>query len=155
MANRLQLRRDGAQQWANVNPILAQGELGIEIDTSRIKIGDGVTAWNSLKYERPIETESNTANTLVKRDADGNFEAGAITASVIGNAATATQEELLEQFQTRYNNLISENQELAKKIKDNEATALKLLGAIETLQYLNPPAPQPTEVEEPAEVPAA
>ena len=40
---------------------------------------------------------------------------------------TATQEELLEQFQTRYNNLISENQELAKKIKDNEATALKLL----------------------------
>ena len=66
---------------------------------------------------------------------------------------TATQEELLEQFQTRYNNLISENQELAKKIKDNEATALKLLGAIETLQYLNPP--EPTEVEETAEVPAA
>ena len=91
MANRIQLRRDGAQQWANVNPILAQGELGIEIDTSRLKIGDGVTAWNSLKYERPLETESNTANTLVKRDADGNFEAGAITASLIGNAATATR----------------------------------------------------------------
>ena len=68
---------------------------------------------------------------------------------------TATQEELLEQFQTRYNNLISENQEMAKKIKDNESTALILLGAIETLQYLNPPAPEPTEVEEPAEVPAA
>ena len=91
MANRIQLRRDGAQQWANVNPILAQGEIGIEIDTSRIKIGDGVTPWNSLKYERPIETESNTANTLVKRDADGNFAAGAITASLIGNAATATR----------------------------------------------------------------
>ena len=70
MANRLQLRRDGAQQWANVNPILAQGELGIELDTSRLKIGDGVTPWNSLKYERPLETESNTANTLVKRDAE-------------------------------------------------------------------------------------
>ena len=91
MANRIQLRRDGAQQWANVNPILAQGEIGIEIDTSRLKVGDGVTSWNSLKYERPIETESNTANTLVKRDADGNFEAGAITASVIGNSATATR----------------------------------------------------------------
>ena len=91
MANRIQLRRDGAQQWANVNPILAQGELGIELDTSRLKIGDGVTPWNSLKYERPLETESNTADTLVKRDADGNFEAGAITASIIGNAATATR----------------------------------------------------------------
>ena len=85
MANRLQLRRDGAQQWANINPILAQGELGIEIDTSRIKIGDGVTPWNSLRYERPLETESNTANTLVKRDADGNFEAGAVSATLIGN----------------------------------------------------------------------
>ena len=91
MANRLQLRRDGAQQWANINPILAQGELGIEIDTSRLKIGDGVTPWNSLRYERPLETESNTANTLVKRDADGNFEAGAITASLVGNSATATR----------------------------------------------------------------
>ena len=60
-------------------------------DTSRLKIGDGVTPWNSLKYERPLETESNTADTLVKRDADGNFEAGAITASLIGNAATATR----------------------------------------------------------------
>ena len=91
MANRLQLRRDGAQQWANINPILAQGELGIEIDTSRIKIGDGVTPWNSLKYERPLETESNAANTLVKRDADGNFQAGAVTATLIGNASTSTR----------------------------------------------------------------
>ena len=76
MANRIQLRRDGAQQWANVNPILAQGELGIEIDTSRLKVEMVLLLGNSLKYERPIETESNTANTLVKRDADGNFEAG-------------------------------------------------------------------------------
>jgi hypothetical protein len=91
MANRIQLRRDGAQQWANVNPTLAQGELGIEIDTGRIKIGDGVTTWNQLRYERPIEAETNTANTLVKRDADGGFQAGAITATLIGNASTATR----------------------------------------------------------------
>ena len=51
MANRLQLRRDGPQQWANVNPILAQGELGIELDTSRLKIGDGVTPWNSMGHD--------------------------------------------------------------------------------------------------------
>ena len=49
MANRIQLRRGGAQEWANANPILAQGELGIELDTGRIKIGDGVTSWNSLR----------------------------------------------------------------------------------------------------------
>ena len=91
MANRIQLRRGGAQEWANANPTLAQGELGIELDTGRIKIGDGVTAWNSLRYNRPIESVSSTANTLVQRDADGNFAAGTITATLIGNASTASR----------------------------------------------------------------
>ena len=91
MANRIQLRRGSAQEWSNVNPTLAIGELGIEIDTGRIKIGDGVTAWNSLKYERPLESITNTPNTMVQRDADGNFQAGLITASLLGNASTATR----------------------------------------------------------------
>jgi hypothetical protein len=65
---------------------------------------------------------------------------------------TASQEELLEQFQTRYKNLLRENNELSKKIKDNEATALKLLGAIETLEYL---APKEEEEEAEEETPAA
>ena len=91
MANRLQLRRGGAQEWANSNPTLAQGELGIELDTGRFKIGDGVSAWNTLRYERPVESTSNTANTLVQRDADGNFAAGTITATIIGNASTAAR----------------------------------------------------------------
>ena len=91
MANRIQLRRGGAQEWANSNPTLAQGELGIELDTGRFKIGDGVTAWNTLTYERPVESTSNTANTLVQRDADGNFAAGTITATVIGNASTSSR----------------------------------------------------------------
>ena len=91
MANRIQLRRGGAQEWANENPTLAQGEIGIELDTNRFKIGDGVRGWNTLPYERPIESVANTANTLVVRDADGNFSAGSITATVIGNAATASR----------------------------------------------------------------
>ena len=32
------------------NPVLADGEIGVETDTDKIKIGDGVTAWNSLPY---------------------------------------------------------------------------------------------------------
>ena len=91
MANRIQLRRGGAQDWANSNPTLAQGELGIELDTGRFKIGDGVTAWNTLRYERPVESTSNTANTLVQRDADGNFSAGTITSTIIGNSSTASR----------------------------------------------------------------
>ena len=55
--------------------------------------------------------------------------------------------ELVGQFKERYQNLINENNSLSKKIKDNEATALKLLGAIETLEYLNPTEEEETEEE--------
>tara|TARA_B100001250_G_scaffold25844_1_gene21398 strand:+ start:255 stop:470 length:216 start_codon:yes stop_codon:yes gene_type:complete len=55
---------------------------------------------------------------------------------------------LVGEFKERYQTLINENNQLSKKIKDNEATALKLLGAIETLEYLNPT--QETEEETPA-----
>ena len=99
MANRIQLRRGGAQEWANANPTLAQGELGIELDTGRFKIGDGVTAWNTLRYERPVESVSSTANTLVQRDADGNFSAGTITATLIGRSSTADRLSSTRQIQ--------------------------------------------------------
>tara|TARA_B100001250_G_scaffold410520_1_gene437120 strand:- start:812 stop:1063 length:252 start_codon:yes stop_codon:yes gene_type:complete len=46
-----------------------------------------------------------------------------------------SQEEMLAQFKTRYANFIEENKQLATKIKENEIQALKLQGAIETLQY--------------------
>jgi len=47
----------GQSKWSGVNPVLAQGEVGYEIDTNRIKIGDGLTAWNSLQYasNSPVE----------------------------------------------------------------------------------------------------
>ena len=44
------LRRGLAAKWAEVNPILAEGEPGFATDTFDLKIGDGVTAWNSLPY---------------------------------------------------------------------------------------------------------
>lgn len=49
-----------------------------------------------------------------------------------------SQEDMLSQFRERFTKLIEENQRLAAKIKENEQTALKLQGAIETLEYYNP-----------------
>lgn len=46
-----------------------------------------------------------------------------------------SQEEMLSNFKQRYASLLDENQKLAAKIKENEVTALKLQGAIETLEY--------------------
>ena len=50
MASIIQLRRDTVANWSSANPTLAQGELGIETDTLKIKVGDGITAWSSLDY---------------------------------------------------------------------------------------------------------
>ena len=50
MGVRIQLRNDLATNWKTKNPILAQGELGIESDSRKLKIGDGTTTWNHLIY---------------------------------------------------------------------------------------------------------
>ena len=55
MADRIQIRRDTKDRWADLNPILAAGEMGFEIDNNRIKIGNGITAWNSLHYVTETE----------------------------------------------------------------------------------------------------
>lgn len=50
MADMIQIRRDTAANWTAANPILAQGELGAETNTSKIKIGNGSSTWSALSY---------------------------------------------------------------------------------------------------------
>jgi hypothetical protein len=50
MAVQIQLRNDTAANWTAANPTLAIGEVGVETDTSKFKVGTGSTAWNSLAY---------------------------------------------------------------------------------------------------------
>ena len=50
MAARIQIRRDTSSNWASANPTLNSGELGLETNTNKIKVGDGSTAWSSLAY---------------------------------------------------------------------------------------------------------
>ena len=47
---RIQLRNDLAATWDSKNPVLKKGEIGIEIDTRKMKVGDGTTTWNALSY---------------------------------------------------------------------------------------------------------
>ena len=50
VAKRLQLRHDTAANWTAANPRLLSGEVGIETDTNRMKIGNGILNWASLPY---------------------------------------------------------------------------------------------------------
>lgn len=50
MTTTIQLKRGISTDWTTNNPVLAAGEVGIETDTNKMKIGDGSTAWTSLAY---------------------------------------------------------------------------------------------------------
>lgn len=43
-------RNDIASNWESANPILMKGEIGIEINTRKAKVGDGVKPWLELPY---------------------------------------------------------------------------------------------------------
>jgi hypothetical protein len=47
---RFQVRRDTATNWTDNNPRLADGEMGYETNTGRMKIGDGMNLWRDLPY---------------------------------------------------------------------------------------------------------
>lgn len=47
---RIQLRNDTAENWTNANPVLLKGEMGVETDTGKTKIGNGIDHWTTLKY---------------------------------------------------------------------------------------------------------
>ncbi len=51
----LQIRHDEAADWTTRNPLLAQGEYGLETDTFLLKVGDGVTYWNDLRYLNKLD----------------------------------------------------------------------------------------------------
>jgi hypothetical protein len=65
---RIQIRRGTATEWTNADTalnasgglVLAAGEMGVETNTRKIKIGDGSTRWSSLDYiasDSPAITE--------------------------------------------------------------------------------------------------
>ena len=46
----LQIRNATATNWTTRNPVLAEGEFGLETDTFLLKIGDGIRTWQNLPY---------------------------------------------------------------------------------------------------------
>ena len=57
MSTTIKLRRGTNSQWtSNSSIVLASGEPALEIDTGRLKIGNGVLAWSGLPYSFILPT---------------------------------------------------------------------------------------------------
>jgi hypothetical protein len=74
---RMKQLRKTAAAWTTANTVLLAGEIGLESDTSKIKVGDGTTAWNSLAYGG------------IKGDAGSNGADGLSYFAVVTDATTA------------------------------------------------------------------
>lgn len=85
VVTQIQLRRGTAASWTSSNPVLAAGEMGVETDTGKAKIGNGVTAWNSLSY-----SITGAAGTVTSVTAGTGLSGGTITGSGTIAIDTAT-----------------------------------------------------------------
>jgi hypothetical protein len=63
----IKLRRDTTVAWAAANPVLADGEPGLDTTTGLVKYGNGATTWNSLPY-----AGVDPATTMSARGSDPN-----------------------------------------------------------------------------------
>jgi hypothetical protein len=75
MAKRIQLRRDISTNWERINPILAQGEVGVDLSVKNFKIGDGAARWEELEYAIVSGKLGRVnADTYIETGADQNNE---------------------------------------------------------------------------------
>ena len=70
---RIRPRRSTRDEWEYYNPVLAEGEMGIEVPdtgvgtgTIKVKIGDGVTRWKDLPYAINLENIEDSIEKILK-----------------------------------------------------------------------------------------
>lgn len=82
-------RVDTIQNWEENNPVLEDGEMGIERETRQFKIGDGFTPWNDLEPgglrgpPGPAGFISEDANNRLRYGADGGLYVPEFTVDLV------------------------------------------------------------------------
>lgn len=94
MKTRIVIRNDIAANWVASNPILLKGELGIETDTNKFKIGDGVKAWKDLAYSPEIDANAVT----LTGDITATYSFGKYTPDSTGRVTIPAEGKTLEEF---------------------------------------------------------
>lgn len=63
---KIQVRRDTTSGWSTANPTLSLGEIGLDTDLKKFKIGDGSTAWNTLAFQKADSAEKVVMNGVAR-----------------------------------------------------------------------------------------
>ena len=93
----IQLRGGTAEDMSNANPVLLRREIAVELDTGRIKCGDGVHSWNELPYSG-LASPPNDGKAYVMRNGEWETVPETVTES-----HTLTANEVKEQgFRLKY-----------------------------------------------------
>lgn len=74
MATQIQLRRGTAAEWTSANPTLAEGEIGLELDTSKFKIGNGSDNWTTLDYGFESLPVGGTTGQILAKDSASDYD---------------------------------------------------------------------------------
>jgi hypothetical protein len=139
MAVKIQLRRDTAAAWTSANPTLAQGELGLETDTTYYKIGDGATAWNSLAYGSIagtlVDDSVTTSKILDANVTEAKLASDAVTTAKILDA-NVTEAKLAANAVTT-NKILDANVTAAKLATDSVETAKIVDANVTTAKLAN------------------
>ncbi len=85
----IQHRRDTQLNWINANPLLAEGEIGVETDTNKFKIGDGVTVWQNLAYQGGTGVPSGgTTSQILTKLSSTDYDVAWTDATAVTTAAS-------------------------------------------------------------------
>lgn len=90
----IQLRFDTSANWASADPTMAEGEVGIDTDVGRFKIGDGSTAWSSLAFS------TGDADTMSVTQTAHGFVAGNVLKPLAVNTYEKAQSDSLANAQS-------------------------------------------------------
>ena len=79
-----------AAEWTAKNPLLQRGEIGVESDTHKIKVGDGLTYWNNLAYSQDDGQPKSTADYNMGNSSGGWTAMSTAQQDALNSGATTT-----------------------------------------------------------------
>ena len=132
-----QFRRGPSKKWNEINPILREGEPGLDTDTLILKIGDGITPWNQLK----IQGENSIIIKPTKLDFPDTGKDNFLYITTVGNELYRWDNNLKDYVKLNNSSIVSSNEvNKVKVLEDNtlevNSISIKKLENDETILVL-------------------